>query len=544
MSIARSHSSRIAALARIILFVAPLSCADPPSAPRPSAPISLGENLVINPAVRRGPQRSAFIYYRSSAPPNRLFMIADSGFASSAGEIDGQRLIAAVIHPQRYLHLRNFPWVDSVVLGTDEARIGTDTIPWGVDTIDADLVHSQVLSEGSGVKVAVLDNGTDCSQADLAPRIAGGVDFIGTNHCRSTALHGTGVAGIIAATRNSTGLLGVAPAASLYSVRVCDDNEDCYDAAIANGFQWAATNQMHVVNFSIFNCGATPVFGVRLAMANAVSAGVTIAAIAGNGSSSDSCGATDPVSGYAREPNVIAVAAHHDNFSYPGNYQYGPAVDISAPHCVPTVLYSNFCGTSAAAPHVAGAAALLVSAGFSGPTLIAQRLTQTAYDRGTTGKDDYYGWGTLRARHAVVLRPSVSIDGPGHPITSAGSYTFTATVSNGAGPFGIKWVYDRSDTPQNPDDATGYGSASYTVELSHGDYSITLTATPKETTWGRIGFGSTIFRSVCTELAVGIMTARGPVVRPPRRPERREPELPFTPQPRPTDYGCGGSQDP
>jgi len=283
-------------------------------------------------------------------------------------------------------------------------------------------------------------------------------------------------------------------------------------------------------------------------MANAVAAGITIVAIAGNGTGGPlQCAPGSAVSGFAREPGVIAVAAHMQDGSNPSDYQYGSDVDISAPHCVTTDslgggLLLAFCGTSAAAPHVAGVAALLVGAGFSGPNLIIQRITETALDRGATGKDDYYGWGTIRARNAVVARPTASISGPGQPITQAGTYTFTAQLTSGAGPVAVKWQFDRSDTPANPDDSTGFGSASYTRYLPPGEYSVTLTATPRETVYLRIGFANTITRSVCTggalrsdPAALARSDQRRRTEEPIERARMRRDRL----QPRRTDYGCG-----
>jgi len=134
------------------------SCsADGATRPSASSFLRLTPNLVINRAAVNGRLISAFIYYNDQAPNERLFILADSGLAASAGEISGHRMVAAVLQAERVAGLRSLPWVDSIVLGSDDAKLGADAWPWGVDSIDADLVHSQLLVQGSGVNIAVLE---------------------------------------------------------------------------------------------------------------------------------------------------------------------------------------------------------------------------------------------------------------------------------------------------------------------------------------------------------------------------------------------------
>lgn len=357
-------------------------------------------------------------------------------------------------------------------------------VPWGVDDSDADQVHSVLSNRGAGIKVAFIDTGVDCTHPDLASRIIGGFDFVsGTaSYCSYYDGHGTRVAGILAAASNGSGVVGMAPDASLYSLRVCDGS-GCLSSRIAQAYQWARQNGMQVVSVSLANCGADPDSAVASQIAQAIGSGVIVVASAGNGTASQ-CSPGSPVSGTARLPGTIAVSAMLQDFTTPAGYQYGPEVDLAAPTDVITTTLGGgttvFGGTSAATPHVAGAAALLLKQGFSS-SQVTGRLTSEAHDRGTAGKDNYFGYGSLDALAAARPRPRISGVVPCYtPPLYAGNCTLTPVIVDGFAPFLLKWEVTYSNGSHAPIN-TGFISAStISVPVPDGSYDITVKTTPKE----------------------------------------------------------------
>ncbi|MBU1179742.1 S8 family peptidase [Patescibacteria group bacterium] len=281
------------------------------------------------------------------------------------------------------------------------------TMDWGVDRIDADLAWS--VSKGTGVKVAVIDTGIDKDHPDLAGNLKGGVNFVSKNPKKPADPntwdddngHGTHVAGIIAAIDNTEGVVGVAPEANLYAVKVLDKTGSGYVSDIISGLQWAVNNGMDVVNMSL---GAqVDVQAFHDAVDAADAAGVLLFAAAGNDGDGDPL--TNEVDYPAKYDSVVAVGATASDDSTPYWSSEGAEVEVSAPGA--NVLsttndggYGVKNGTSMATPHVVGVAALMVSAGV---TDVRGTLTATAEDLGPVGFDNSYGYGLVDAQVAVGL---------------------------------------------------------------------------------------------------------------------------------------------
>ncbi|RNA69307.1 S8 family peptidase [Alteribacter keqinensis] len=270
------------------------------------------------------------------------------------------------------------------------------TTPWGIPFIYADQVHNRG-TYGQGVRVAVLDTGI-ATHADL--NIRGGASFIPNEPTyQDFNGHGTHVAGTVAALNNSYGVIGVAPSAELYAVKVLDANGGGSHASIAQGIEWAVSNNMDIVNMSLGSPqGSTT---LQQAVNNAHNSGVLLIAAAGN---SGTNGSQNTMGYPARYSNVMAVGAVDSNYNRASFSSVGNELEIMAPGVsIQSTYLSNsyraLNGTSMAAPHVAGTAALVKQ---RYPHLtnsqIRNRLNQTAIP---LGNSFYFGNGLVDAENAA-----------------------------------------------------------------------------------------------------------------------------------------------
>lgn len=275
---------------------------------------------------------------------------------------------------------------------------------WSVSLIGSDAAHTQSVT-GAGVNIAILDTGIDYNHPDLDMNYAGGDNFVSldvNNHDPmddSYNSHGTHVAGIIAAELDGAGVVGVAPDASIYALKVLDGAGFGSISSIVAGIEWAIANDMDIVNMSIGITTYSQALADACAAADA--AGILLVAAAGNNYG----GAVEYP---AALPSVIAVGATTIFDEISPISPVGPEMEMTAPglNVYSTVgggSYGYLGGTSQAAPHVTGLAALLLSAGITdvdGDGLanshdVRLQIEQTAVDLGTTGFDEVYGYGRV-----------------------------------------------------------------------------------------------------------------------------------------------------
>lgn len=396
---------------------------------------------------------------------------------------------------------------------TPFARV-VDNVPWGIAAIGASDVHSAYGNTGAGVKVAILDDGIDCTISDLSGRIVGGYDFVDdvASGCTGAGNHGTPAATVLAGNLDGSGVVGVAPNASLYGLRVCGattcDRGRIYDALV-----WALSNGIQVISASLGDCGNDPPSFLTKSVIAALHANQVVQVWSGgNGREAvPQCEfwELDDVSSFAAADFTIGVAAHTYDESYKVLYQYGPEIDLSAPTGVesrgPGGVFAMFEGTSAATPHVAGAAALLLSAGFTGAQVL-DRLTETAAPAGPAGKDDYYGWGLLRVGAAAVPRARVDSVSwcTGTAITVAGTCSINAYTTNGIGSVQLRFEVTFSNSAVV--DVYDWGASSRSITVPTGDYTLTVKAIPRDPAYQRIGYHSFQDIPVCTG---GMARSRG-----------------------------------
>ncbi|MEK7147226.1 MAG: S8 family serine peptidase, partial [Patescibacteria group bacterium] len=175
----------------------------------------------------------------------------------------------------------------------------SQTLPWGIDRIDAELVWPTG-NTANPIKVGIIDTGISKDHPDLAVNIKGGVNTINpTKSWNDDNGHGSHVAGIAAALNNSLGVVGAGPNIDLYAIKVLNRNGSGFLSDVIEGIQWATANGIKVANMSLGSTSNVQSF--HDAVIAAYNAGVTIVAAAGN-----SGGA---VSFPAAYPEVIAVSA-------------------------------------------------------------------------------------------------------------------------------------------------------------------------------------------------------------------------------------------
>jgi subtilisin len=280
-----------------------------------------------------------------------------------------------------------------------------DYIPCGLRIIYAPQAWRY--STGAGVRVAVVDTGIAPHHPDL--RVYGGASFVpGVTRWHDDHYHGTHVAGTIAATTNQRGIVGIAPAARLYAVKVLNRHGRGYTSWLLNGLAWCYRNGMHVVNLSLGSGASThSTRNYSRACDNAGRLlrrrGILPIAAAGNLGSSSQPYVGNP----ARCPSFMAVSSIDCNRRRSSFSSYGPQVEICAPgtNVLSTFApngYRQLSGTSMATPHVAGVAALVKSRypSWTGDR-IRVHLWRTAMDLGRPERDWLFGYGQVRAYHAV-----------------------------------------------------------------------------------------------------------------------------------------------
>ncbi|MFH0870068.1 MAG: S8 family peptidase [archaeon] len=262
-----------------------------------------------------------------------------------------------------------------------------DTISWNVEQVGAASVWNY--SSGDGVKVAILDTGIG-EHDDLL--IAGGWNVMdNSSDYVDTQGHGTAVAGVLGAVMNDEGLIGVSPESSIYAVKIMNSGSGQLSDAIA-GVQWAIDNNMNIISMSFGFDGYSQIF--KEALQDAYNHGILIVGASGNDG-------TEGVDYPAAYDTVIAIGATDENNDRASFSNYGSELELMAPgvDINSTSLndgYSTVSGTSLAAPHVAGVAAIIWSYNQSlSNEEVRAKLRNDALDLGATGKDDYYGYGLV-----------------------------------------------------------------------------------------------------------------------------------------------------
>lgn len=284
-----------------------------------------------------------------------------------------------------------------ILLIEDEQKVekSGQIVDWGVTAIQSQKAWNNHYT-GKNVKIAIMDSGISPHE-DL--KIAGGKSFVSyTASYKDDSGHGTHVAGIVGAQNNGLGIVGVAPDARLYALKVLDKNGQGYLSDMISAIDWAITNHMDILNLSLGSM--EPSYVLERALNKAYKSGMLIVAAGGNEGTSTGNG--DNVAYPAKYPAVVAVSAVDQNkvrgsFSATGN-----AIEFSAPGVgiVSTHLdnkYVSYSGTSMATAFVTGSLALLKEMYPDlSVTALREKLGRNALDVGASGKDPWYGLGLVQ----------------------------------------------------------------------------------------------------------------------------------------------------
>lgn len=264
------------------------------------------------------------------------------------------------------------------------------------------------------VKVCIVDEGVDYTHPDLAANFDGGLlgyDFVSNDNdprpMADSESHATHVAGIVGAViNNSSGVAGWTQA-MLYSCRVLNEAGSGSLDAVADGIRWGADHGARVINLSLGSYGGSST--LELAVNYAWDHNALVIGAAGN----DNTRGVFLPGAYAR---AIAVGAT-DEYSQRASFSnYGSELDLAAPgssilSTLPSNMYGFMSGTSMATPEVSGVAALILS---NRPELsnsaVRAILEASAIDMGTSGRDEYFGYGLVNAWRALQLAEMYGTD--------------------------------------------------------------------------------------------------------------------------------------
>jgi Subtilisin-like serine proteases len=394
------HRSRNGAARRLLAALAML------------APVTAGL-VMASPAAAADPGASATASATPGAPTGDYIVVLKDtenvrrkGVANRARELSerrGTRPARIYQHALKGFSLRATPeQARQVAADPDVAFVEEDRVislnadqlnppSWGLDRVDQrGLPLNSRYSYGGtagNVNVYIIDTGIRNSHADFGGRARSGYDFIGgdadANDCNG---HGTHVAGTVGGAT-----YGVAKGVRLIGVRVLDCNGYGTISSVVAGIDWVTANAVKpaVANMSLGGGAST---AIDNAVNNSIASGVTYVVAAGN-ESANACSRSP-----ARVPAAITVGATTNTDARWSLSNYGSCLDIFAPGAGITSAWhtsntaaNTISGTSMATPHVAGAAALVLSVN---PSATPAQVRDTIVGQATTGAVSNAGSGS------------------------------------------------------------------------------------------------------------------------------------------------------
>jgi subtilisin family serine protease len=317
------------------------------------------------------------------------------GFTADRTFTSAFRGLTAKLNPRQVTRLRMDPAVLAVV-PDEKIELAGQLIPTGIDRINgrsSGTANIDGVDERVGADVAIVDTGI-ATVADL--NVVGGYNCSTSNRSlwRDVQGHGTHVAGTVGAIDNGSGVVGVAPGVRLWAVKILDDSGSGLLSWYVCGLDWIAAQRdpadptkplIESVNMSVTkwgqddpDCGVSIDDILHMAICRVVLDGITVVAAAANDSGSaaarvpaaynevitvSALADTDGKPGALGGHRCFSWGSYDDDDSFANFSNYGSDIDIIAPgKCIWSTVPGGFgymSGTSMAAPHVSGAAALL-----------------------------------------------------------------------------------------------------------------------------------------------------------------------------------------
>jgi len=391
-------------------------------------------------------------------------------------------MIVASIPPEDAPAIRRLPFVNFI----EEVRsfqLQGDSTSWGATKVGAPTVWSSFGNTGGGASISILDSGIDSTHfgSELPYTLDCYYDsyFSGAEaSCWDRLGHGSHVAGIAVSQQNNAGYLGIARGVQHFaSFKVCDQYGQCPADAVVSALLYIDEMEWpkHIVSMSFGFSNYNPYQEIWLSfdyvLGQLYDHDVLLVAAAGNNGGNN-------VRYPATNPDVIAVSGTTPSDAFASNFycagpavttssNYGSEVELSAPFAATSSLlggtYGEDCGTSMATPVVSAVAALVwTQYPFASNSWVRQRLRSTAVDLGSSGRDDYFGFGRVNA-YAAAAPPTntVTIYGASaiKPSTSC-NWTYSTSVSSP----NVEWEINGSVVETGPT-LTHSASDSFTIVI-------------------------------------------------------------------------------
>lgn len=282
----------------------------------------------------------------------------------------------------------------------------SETKDWGLLTNN--IPKTWEITKGEGINIFILDTAGSSDHSDLKENIIGGINFSDSSDLLDRNGHGTHCAGIIAASENDMGVVGVAPKAKIFLVKVLDDSGNGSVISIEKGLRFCYESldkeiKPHIISMSLGSSSELG-HGTHFWIKKLYEKNIPIICAAGN---SGQEGVNYP----AKYQETIAIGAYDSKENLANFSTTGEEVDFTAPgvDIYSTWIENNYArisGTSMATPFVAGIVALLLAkhkkqeaeTGMNDCKTISQikeHLIKYSIDKGDIGKDNQWGYGII-----------------------------------------------------------------------------------------------------------------------------------------------------